>query len=285
MSSFRDSVASTIERATERRALVSLPTETTIVQDRGIPFIIHVGALQETKRRAAGDLTTDTTLNPFLPPDPDLVVCEVAPHHLCVLNKFNVLRDHLLIVTREFETQEAWLATGDFTALLSCMYEIDGLGFYNAGTIAGASQAHKHMQLVPLPLGCGPRETPIDHVIASSIGSGTLGTIPEMPFNHVVIRLDEDRFRAFQADELHHLYRKACASVGILDESQPYNLLLTRRWLLVVPRSREHWRRVSINALGFAGSLLVRNHSELDELIEVGPLAALRSVVTQGKHR
>ncbi len=49
--------------------------------------------------------------------------------------------------------------------------------------------------------------------------------------------------------------------------------------MLVVPRSRENWRGVSINALGFAGSLLVRNREELDELKRIGPLAVLKSVV------
>jgi ATP adenylyltransferase len=255
------------------------------VDDRGIPFIIHVGVLQEIKQRASGEPKRETPFDPFLPPDPDLMVCDVGPDHLCVLNKFNVLRDHLLIVTRDYEPQDSWLTIGDFAALLGCMHEMDGLGFYNAGTVAGASQAHKHLQLVPLPLGNGPRDTPIDDAVDSSIDSGTLGTIRDLPFNHAVIGLDEERFRALRADELHRLYRHACSSVGIRDEAQPYNLLLTRRWLFVVPRSREHWRRVSINALGFAGSLLVRNRSELDELIEVGPLAALKSVVTQKETR
>jgi len=251
------------------------------VHDRGIPFIIHVGALQEIKERVSGEWKTGATFDPFLPPDPDLVVGDVDPNHLCVLNKFNVLRNHLLIVTRDFEPQEAWLTIGDFAALIACMQDIDGLGFYNAGTVAGASQAHKHLQLVPLPLGNGPRATPIDDAIDSSICAGTLGTIPEMPFNHAMIRLDENRFRALRGEELHHLYRQACASVGIREEAQPYNLLMTRRWLLVVPRSREHWRRISINALGFAGSLLVRNRAELDQLVRIGPLAVLRSVVAQ----
>ncbi len=69
--------------------------------------------------------------------------------------------------------------------------------------------------------------------------------------------------------------------MGVDDETRPYNLLITRRWMLLVPRSRENWRGVSINALGFAGSLLVRNRSELDELTRIGPLAVLRSVATE----
>lgn len=278
----RDRVASSIERARGRGALVSLPTDTTIVEDRGIPFVVHISALLERKDGTRATKEIDKPVNPFLPPDPDLVVCGVPPDHLCVLNKFNVLDQHLLIVTRAFEPQQALLNLGDFAALLSCMDETYGLGFYNGGTIAGASQAHKHLQLVPLPLAGGPQPTPVDAVIDPSTEPGVLSTIPAMEFSHALLRLDGRRLDMQRAKELHQLYRRACAAVGVDDETRPYNLLITRRWMLLVPRSRENWRGVSINALGFAGSLLVRNRSELDVLKRIGPLAVLRSVATEG---
>jgi len=283
--SFRDDVESAVARAARRRALISLSTATSIVPDRGVPFVVHIGALQEIKEHASADLNGGAPFNPFLPPDPDLVVRDVGPTHLCVLNKFNVLRDHLLIITRDFEPQEAWLTVRDFAALLACMGGMDGLGFYNAGAAAGASQGHKHLQLVPLPLGNGPQPTPIDAVIDSSAGVGALGRVPVFSFDHALIHLGGDRLGPETADELHHFYRHACSVLGIDDERQPYNLLVTRRWMLVVPRSREHWRRVSINALGFAGSLLVRSRSELDQLKNVGPLHALSSVVGSARQR
>ncbi len=282
MNLLRDRVASSIERARGRGALVSLPTDTTIVEDRGIPFVVHISALLERKERTRPTREIDNPVNPFLPPDPDLLVCEVPPDHLCVLNKFNVLDQHLLIVTRDFEPQQALLNLGDFAALLSCMDDTYGLGFYNGGTIAGASQAHKHLQLVPLPLAGGPQPTPVDAVIDLSTEPGVLSTIPAMEFSHALVHLDGRPLDSQRASELHQLHRRACAAVGVIDETRPYNLLITRRWMLLVPRSREHWRGVSINALGFAGSLLVRNRSELDELTRIGPLAVLRSVATEG---
>ena len=221
----------------------------------------------------------ENSFNPFLPPDPELLIGEVSPDHIAVLNKFNVLDHHLLIVSRRFEPQEALLTLDDFAALTACMHEMDGLGFYNSGTVAGASQPHKHLQLVPLPLAHGPRPTPLDSVLDCSIEKGTITRVPTLPFVHSMIILDGSRIGEYRAVELHQLYRSACAAVGVHDETQPYNLLLTRRWMLVVPRSREDWRGMSINALGFAGSLLVRTSSELDQLQEVGPLAVLKSVV------
>ncbi len=273
-----DRIRTTTDRAATQGALVSVPTQTTIIEDRGIPFLIHLTTLQECKRRA-GARQVGRDFNPFLPPDPELLIGDVPPRHLSVLNKFNVLDHHLLIVTRGFEPQETLLTRDDFEALARCMSEVDGLGFYNGGTVAGASQAHKHLQLVPLPLGGGPRPTPLDWVVPASTAPEAATTIRILPFTHSLIALNGGPLGAHRAGELERLYRRACAAVGVFDETQPYNFLLTRRWMLVVPRSREHWRGISINALGFAGSLLVRNRDELDQLRMTGPLAVLSSVV------
>ncbi|WP_341649862.1 hypothetical protein [Thauera humireducens] len=64
-------------------------------------------------------------------------------------------------------------------------------------------------------------------------------------------------------------------------ERQPdaaYNLLASRQWLLVVPRQFEKWQDVSVNALGYAGSLFVRSPAQIERLRAEGPLAVLRAV-------
>jgi len=274
----RQLIVSTTDRATKKGSLVTIPTSTEIVTDAGIPFVVHVSELQQ--RKAAIRKTPEAaSFNPFLPPDPDLFICDLSPRHAGVLNKFNVLPHHLLIVTRDFVPQEDLLDRGDFEALAHCMSRFDGLGFYNGGTIAGASQSHKHLQLVPLPLGGGDDPTPIDAVVDDSGRPGDLRRLSALPFAHVLIHLDGRPISGSRAAELEAHYRTGCEAVGIRDGSQPYNLLVTRSWMLIVPRAREFWHQVSVNALGFAGSLLVRSHDELTTVREVGPLAVLRSVV------
>jgi ATP adenylyltransferase len=59
---------------------------------------------------------------------------------------------------------------------------------------------------------------------------------------------------------------------------RPYNLLIARDWMLFVPRTREQWESTSVNALGFAGALLVRDEDELARVREVGPMRLLRHV-------
>ena len=57
-----------------------------------------------------------------------------------------------------------------------------------------------------------------------------------------------------------------------------FNVLLTRRHMALVPRSREAWGPVSINSMGYAGSLLVRSREELDYIEAEGPLRILTEV-------
>jgi ATP adenylyltransferase len=72
----------------------------------------------------------------------------------------------------------------------------------------------------------------------------------------------------------------AIEAIGAQDarHSMAYNLLATRRWMLVVPRSRERFESISVNAFGFAGSLFVRSREQAARVREHGPMAVLREV-------
>ncbi len=270
-------ITTVTERALARHALEPIPTERVRLDAGDLSFQVRVLRRQlERKRRARQRQPAD--FNPFLPPDPELLVGEISPTHTCVLNKFNVLERHLLIVTREFEDQACPLTGADFDALARCLAGIDGLGFYNAGVIAGASQPHKHLQLVP-PLGPEHRRAPIERVIPALGGDAAPrpGAIPGFEFVHAVAGI-----AGSESPELHGaaLHRAYLALLAALDYSatDPYNLLATRDWMALVPRSREHFGATSINGLGFAGSLFVRDDAELAALRADGPLAALRAV-------
>jgi ATP adenylyltransferase len=62
----------------------------------------------------------------------------------------------------------------------------------------------------------------------------------------------------------------------------PYNLLVTRQWLLLIPRSKKYFEGISINALGFAGVLLVKDTAQLAILQKHGPMTALQRVGYHG---
>ena len=236
------------ERALASGALEPISTDAEVIEDEGVRFIVRVASSLERKRSARA-----AHADPLGDYEPDLFVADIPPAHYALLNKFNVLPQHLLIVTRRFETQEALLTPEDFGALSSCLAELDWLGFYNAGREAGASQARKHLQLVPMP------EIPIEPYLASG---------GRLPFAHAFAPLAP-------GSDLHTAYR------DLLRWDGPYNVLVTRRWMLLVPRSREHFESISVNALGFAGSLFVRNRRELDLVRKTGPMNILREVGTK----
>jgi len=281
------------EAALRSGAQRPLPTEYAVMEDGGIPFIVRLLARLEDKKRArlAQEIVgrgTGQRTNPFLPYEKDLFVADLSDTHLCLLNKFNVLEHHLLIVTRRFEDQETLLTLEDFHALWMCLLEYDGLGFYNGGEAAGASQPHKHLQLVPLPMtDTGPR-VPVEPLLASAVFRGDAGVAPGLPWAHAWFRLPR-RGGADPAEAARVLvqgYRALLHAVGLAPETGPggrrqagpYNLLVTREWMLLAPRSREHFGSVSVNALGFAGALLVKNTDELRRVKECGPVEVLRTV-------
>jgi len=267
--------------ALSRGALQSLPTQCEFVEQGGIRFLVRVLASLARKDEAqekSGAAASGKEFNPFLPYEEDLFVTDISGTHVCLLNKFNVLNHHLLIVTRTFENQESLLTLPDCEALCACMAEFEGLAFYNAGQTAGASQRHKHLQVVPLPLVAeGPR-IPIEPALAAAHFEGLVGTSPGFPFVHAIARLEpavtkSPREAAAALCEGYHALLDA-----VVPRGGAYNLLATRQWLLLVPRSQACFESIAINALGFAGALLVRNQQQLQVLKERGPLTVLSRV-------
>lgn len=55
----------------------------------------------------------------------------------------------MLVITKEKEKQGDLLNKRDFEATLLPMKTLEGFAFYNSGSRAGASQGHKHIQVLP----------------------------------------------------------------------------------------------------------------------------------------
>jgi len=258
-------------RALDSGALQPIRTRRRALDTDGACFIVRSPSGRGRKTRATGGRGA----NPFLPYEPEMFVAEVSATHVALLNKFSVIDHHLLIVTREFENQDQPLTASDFEALWLCMAEFDGLAFYNGGRQAGASQPHKHLQMIPLPMTPGESRFPTEPFLAHATGAAGEMTSPDLPFRHAIASVDPSWIdRPESAGEAtRRVYRAVRDRLGIT--SGPYNLLVTREWLVVVPRSRERFGSMSINALGFAGSFFVRNDDEFEQLRESGPLTAL----------
>jgi ATP adenylyltransferase len=278
--------------AIESGALRAIDTTQAFVTHKGVRFLVRVaenlGRKDGVKRNTLGSVTTGKDFDPFLPPEEDLYVADISGTHLAVLNKFNVIENHLLIVTRAFEHQESLLTLEDFEALWFCMTEFQGLGFYNGGAVAGASQSHKHLQMVPLPLTHDGPEVPLEPLLQSSSGFHEVVRLPALTFRHAFARLPTTTTSnpLAAASNAKALYEEMLAVLGItakksngkLRQSAPYNLLVARRWMLLIPRSSESYKGISINALGFAGSLFVRDRTQRATVVNEGPMNVLKRV-------
>lgn len=258
----------------ESGELHSIDTTAETVESGGILFKVYILANLSRKENALKAQGKTKPANPFLPYEEDLYVTDISKTHLCLLNKFNVVDHHFLIVTKAFEPQENWLNIQDFEALSKCLLEVDGLGFFNGGTVAGSSQPHKHLQVVPVE-----SELPIERAIAP-LEEDKIGRSPTLPYRHAILRWET--FPSFH--QLLENYHQLLSAINITSknwqgaQSAPYNFLCTRQWMMLVPRSQEKCANISVNSLGYAGSLLVKNAEMLSQLRAIEPINLLRQV-------
>jgi ATP adenylyltransferase len=281
------------EKALSSGALLPIPTEYEFIEDSGIRFFVRrlsgLWRKDEAKEQQKKEsFAKGKEVDPFLPYEEDLFVADISDTHLAVLNKYNVLEHHLLIITSAFEDQEMLLTPNDFQALWACMTEYNALGFYNGGEAGGASQRHKHLQMVPLPLAPEGPQVPIEPLLADARFEGIFGTVPAFPFLHSFAHLGPEIVKspAEAAKKTFDLYCSMLQKVGMTapeanglnKQSGPYCLLVTQNWMLLVPRSHEFFDSISINSLGFAGALLVKNEDQMRMVKNCGPMTILRDV-------
>ncbi len=272
------------QQAKHSGALQPIATDYELLTDGGLTFIVRIVTNLERKAKAL-KTPKPKDFNPFLPYDDDLFVSDLSDQHLGLLNKFNVVDHHLLMVTREFVSQDTWLDVADCLALAIVLRELEGLAFYNGGWAAGASQTHKHLQMVPLPFIPDRPDLPISPVIAAA-SLQSIGQSQTLPFVHAIASLSLDWTAPSHtlAPQLLTTYHELLAAIGLpwqpdtADATGAYNLLVTRDWMLMVLRSQPSFENISINSLGFAGSLLVRNPQELEHLKQIGPMTILKNV-------
>ncbi|KAG5174899.1 hypothetical protein JKP88DRAFT_339811 [Tribonema minus] len=209
----RERARQTSKAALAGGSLRPLATSHTVVQDGGIPFTVF--SLDEkalaAKKRGGASVCGRKQRFSGLPPnpfagenrDPALVVGDVGNRHTCILNKFNVLDDHALIITNSFEPQSAPLTADDLAAFFAGVTALPGVGFFNSGPQSGASQRHRHMQLVPydtlraLHADATTPALPLNTLVRAAAAAarraprpGATFTLPQLKLRHAVRLLD-----------------------------------------------------------------------------------------------
>ena len=253
-------------------ALVPLQTDLVELPNGGAFVLRRLLSAKPKHLRPAGPKP-----NPFLPCDPRLEVCSIH-EHVVLLNKYPVQPGHLLLITKAWEPQTGWLKAIDFQALLDIWNAQPGFWFFNSGPDAGASQPHRHLQLLPRTE--NEQRCPMDGTYLKLLA----GENPTQPWQQRLGCRGLSGISAIQSSELYDLYLELAHDLGLgRPETEvkpliPYNLLISDRWMVMVPRGREAHAGFSINGLGFAGYLLATSDSDLAWLERHGPGQLLDAV-------
>jgi len=215
--------------------------------------------------------------NPFCPWDKILEIDKIDDDHQLILNKYPVQKGHILLITNNWKPQNGWLDINDWKAIQKVNKDTSGLWFFNSSPIAGASQPHRHFQLLRRSkdeISC-PREKWFLEIKSYKDRDSKLKkNIIVSKFNFLENSIS-----------LYELYLELCKKLSLgdpisdLKPRYPYNLLITNKWIAIIKRSNDHIHGFSINGLGFAGYLLVTEKSDINYLKKFGPEKLLESFV------
>ena len=208
-------------------------------------------------------------INPFKPWDNILEIDSIGKDHQLILNKYPVQLGHILLITNEWKEQNGWIDIKDWEAIKEVNKDTTGLWFFNSGPLAGASQPHRHIQLLrraPSELSC-PREKWILNFSNENYKNESFR-------KNIIIKKFS---RSLNEEDIHGIYKELSNKLGLgnpeIDKKPryPYNLIFTNRWILLVKRKADNLYGISINALGFAGYILVTEKSDFKFLKNYGP--------------
>ena len=227
-------------------SLHPIATDETVLKQDGVEFEVNVINKNIFKKISI----SKTQGNPFLPYDQDMYVKDLGENHVVLLNKFPVLSPHILLCSKDYIEQIAPLTLNDFEAWLACFETEDTLGFYNGGRGAGASQPHRHMQLIK-------KFAPIESLIFQQF----------LPFKNATGIFDK-----FSPDSCYDFYLSAMKQLNLYGEKEclPHNILLTNRWMMIVPRSKVKHLDIFLNGLNYAGFFLLKHQDQLADLSAFG---------------
>lgn len=215
--------------------------------------------------------------NPFYPWAKELEIAKIGNNHQLILNKYPVQEGHILLITNTWMPQNGWLDINDWMAIQKVNKDTNGLWFFNSSPIAGASQPHRHFQLLRRSkneISC-PREKWFLDLKNNN------NRVSKLKKNINVSEFSFKESPTFIYDQ----YLELSKSLGLGDPinnqkpKYPYNILITNRWIALIKRNSDKLHGFSINGLGFAGYLLVTEKSNINYLRKYGPEKLLENFV------
>ncbi|KAM0787166.1 hypothetical protein ACM66B_006416 [Microbotryomycetes sp. NB124-2] len=312
------------QRAVERQHVVLYPTASVTTVDEfgcwsNLVHLVPDFASKPAPPLKTPDLTTTPTRDPFGgttfgPHDRERVLDldsdidgedDTTVKHSLVQNLHALCEEHSMIVPTfrqaKFRPQTSDLVMADIVAawqVVSAYHqdERDIIMFYNGGPLAGASQAHLHMQFCPFQRG-----SPGPEAVARSLRPTPVGEPHLLPLPWVVFyaSLGDSPTPKEIFQTYHNLISRSKLFIDTLDESEKpvagpkresYNFLLTKRFAFLVPRTDRVSRiprraskgqgegdeiRLSVNGLLVMGYWYLGTQEEMQDLIDYTPSRVL----------
>ncbi|KXH28308.1 inositol phospholipid synthesis protein Scs3p [Colletotrichum salicis] len=294
-------VKAAFNKARSNGDLTYYATQVTVLKANSTPFQLRFSPALANKPVAQKPKKTDEPRKPFDPfESPEkgpLFIADIpsSSGHNLVLNKFAIVPEHFILATKEFKQQTDPLERDDLAATYSCIEAYRQYGeqhqghngelyaFFNSGSHSGASQPHRHIQLLPVARMMDGLPDGVEwDVLAKQLGPQHISELPFLTFAETI-------HRDMTPDELHGIYlslfRSAVdaveAHIGAVNESGnggariSYNLAMTSDRLAVLPRLAEGTTifkdgmavgNLALNGTVLAGTALVKNEAEWDAL-------------------
>ncbi|EKG13917.1 hypothetical protein MPH_08916 [Macrophomina phaseolina MS6] len=271
--------------AAEKQSLTFSATQVCVIRTTsGVPFQLRYcpalakkpSASTPPPKPADENEPPKPKFDPFEAPPDDLLVAQVPepenPSHILVLNKYPVIRDHLIIATKENKPQTQLLEQDDLDTTYATLAEWERakkgpaggrlFAFFNSGEHSGASQPHRHLQFLPVDSMRSSPDTDgwdllVDRILKSphSVSTGFISDT-SIPFAHFASRIPPNA----SGPELHTIYTAlhstAVEFVRKYIHSHPstslalhtpnsdnrssisYNMALTTEAMVIAPRRR-----------------------------------------------
>ncbi|KAK2040853.1 ATP adenylyltransferase [Colletotrichum somersetense] len=292
-------VRTAFSKARSNGDLTYYATQVTVLHANSIPFQLRFSPALANKPTAPRPKSDEPRkhFDPFESPEkgPLFIVDLPDSAHNLVLNKFAVVPEHFILATKEFKQQTHLLEPRDLAATYACIdaymqygharegRDAELYAFFNSGPHSGASQPHRHIQLLPVArMRDGLSEDSPWDVLAKHLDSSDASGVPFSTFADKI-------HRDMTPEELHSIYLSLFSSaveavkahVGTLDDPRDgdapisYNLAMTSDRLVVLPRLAEGATihrggtpvgELCLNGTVLAGTALVKNEAEWNVL-------------------
>jgi sulfate adenylyltransferase (ADP) / ATP adenylyltransferase len=223
-----------------------------------------------------------------------------------VLNKYPVISRHSILTTIGFKKQTDFLESQDLDVTYSCLqaWEAESteaspsrlFAFFNSGEHSGASQPHRHLQILPVEDMVDPGSPriewqPLIDVMTEPLPDHpSILSNPSLPFCHYAMRIPENPDAGVLQRIYRYLYDYASKSVQSWNEGRAlekkavdnnrgeasisYNLAMTTNAMAICPRRTEIATIpttrgegcAAVNGTILGGTLMVKEKSEWDAL-------------------